>query len=136
MLCEKMQRPELIEDERFITFKERLENRDILTPIIDSALKAKKTNEWMELFKGHVPAAPILNIKDALSTDWVQSHGRLDSIPIGDNQSFKYIASPIRYKNPHKTALAPSLGQDTKKVLEENGYTNEEIEELRIQGII
>lgn len=136
ILCEKMNRLELIEDSRFFTFKERLTNRGILTPIIDDALKTKKTNDWMELFKGYVPAAPILDVKDALNTDWVKSHGRLDSIPIGENNSFKFISSPIRYENSQKTALAPSLGQHTLKILEDNGYTVEEIEELKNQGII
>jgi crotonobetainyl-CoA:carnitine CoA-transferase CaiB-like acyl-CoA transferase len=136
ILCEKMLKPELVNDERFLTFKERLENREILTPIIDEALKIKKTNEWMKIFKGHVPAAPILNVKDALNTDWVKSHNRLDSIPISKHNSFKYISSPIRYENAHKTSLAPALGEHTFKILEENGYPIEEIKKLRDLGVI
>jgi succinate---hydroxymethylglutarate CoA-transferase len=136
IFCQKIERPELIEDMRFLTFKERLQNRDKLTPIIDQALSIKKTNEWMNLFKGFVPAAPILKIKDALNTDWVKTNGRLDSIPIGENNSFKFIASPIRYQNASKTTLAPSLGQHTLEILKENGYSVVEIEKLKSLGII
>lgn len=136
ILCEKIGRSDLINDSRFLTFKERLDNREVLTDLLDKALMSKNTNEWMNIFKKYVPAAPILNVKEALNNPWVTNQNRIESIEIRDNESFKYISPPIRYSEQPKVTLAPSFGANTEEVLKESGYTSNEIELLRQQGIV
>ena len=65
-LCGKLDRPEWIADPRFVTFTERLENRDTVTEILDEALSSRTTAEWLDHFAGVVPAAPINDIAEAL----------------------------------------------------------------------
>ena len=136
LLCEKIGRSDLINDSRFLTFKERLLNREVLTDLLDEALMSKNTNEWMNIFKKYVPAAPILNVKEALNNPWVTNQNRIERIEISDNESFKYISPPIRYSEQPKVTLAPSFGANTEEVLKESGYTSNEIELLRQQGIV
>ena len=136
LLCEKIGRSDLINDSRFLTFKERLLNREVLTDLLDEALMSKNTNEWMNIFKKYVPAAPILNVKEALKNPWVTNQNRIERIEISDNESFKYISPPIRYSEQPKVTLAPTFGANTEEVLKESGYTSNEIELLRQQGIV
>ena len=42
-LCGKLDRPEWIADPRFVTFRERLENRETITEILDDALSSRTT---------------------------------------------------------------------------------------------
>lgn len=136
LLCEKIGRSDLIKDSRFLTFKERLLNREVLTDLLDKVLMSKNTNEWMNIFKKYVPAAPILNVKEALNNPWVTNQNRIERIEINENESFKYISPPIRYSEQPKVILAPSFGANTEEVLKESGYTSNEIELLRQQGIV
>ena len=48
--------PDLADDPRFNSFNNRLENRDILIPILKRLSRQKTTVEWMKLFKGFVPS--------------------------------------------------------------------------------
>jgi hypothetical protein len=136
LLCEKISRLDLITDSRFITFKERLENRDILTKILDEILMKKNTSAWMKIFKEYVPAAPILTVKEALNNPWVLNQNRIETIETPGNSSFKYISPPIRYADQPKVTLAPSFGANTEEILKASGYTTNEIDFLKQQGII
>ena len=52
-LCQKIGRPELATDPRFATFKARLAERPAIQEILDEALSARTTAEWMAEFGGH-----------------------------------------------------------------------------------
>lgn len=136
VLCQKIDRREWIEDERFLSFKERLSHRDLLTNLIDEALSARSTAEWLDLFNGHVPAAPILNVKQALENPWVRENGRLEMQLLPGGQAFHYITPPIRYADRVPPGLAPSLGQHTEAVLILAGFSAPEIAKLKALGVI
>ena len=51
-LCEKIGRAEWADDARFSHFPDRFENRDLLTEMLDQALSAQTTEEWMSTFAG------------------------------------------------------------------------------------
>ena len=62
ILCEYIDRKDLGEDKRFLNFKLRQENRSLITEILDKELSKKSTSEWLKIFAGNVPAAPILDL--------------------------------------------------------------------------
>lgn len=134
-LCQKMDRAAWIADPRFLTFTERLAHRDLLTQMIDEALSVRTTAEWMAIFEGSVPAAPILDVKQALDNPWVRQTGRIEALPMPAGSSFKYIAPPIRYAGRAPAGLAPALGEHTTEVLQQAGLSPQEIEELRQLGV-
>ena len=76
-LCKSIDREDLSKDERFKNFKLRLEQRELLTEILDKELMKKKTEEWLEIFGGNVPAAPILNVREALENDFVKERNNI-----------------------------------------------------------
>lgn len=135
-LCELTDRQAWIDDPRFLTFKERLQHRDLLTELIDEALQTHTTAEWMDIFQGKVPASPILDVAQALQTPWVTESGRLESTPLPGGGAFRYITPPIRYADREVPASAPALGEHTDTVLQDAGLTPAEIAALRAQGVI
>jgi crotonobetainyl-CoA:carnitine CoA-transferase CaiB-like acyl-CoA transferase len=96
----------------------------------------KNTSAWMKIFKEYVPAAPILTVKEALNNPWVLNQNRIETIETLGNSSFKYISPPIRYADQPKVTLAPSFGANTEEILKASGYTTNEIDFLKQQGII
>jgi len=135
-LCHSIDRAAWIGDPRFLSFTERLAHRDLLTELIDNALSARTTAEWMALFQGVVPAAPILDVQQALDNPWVRDTDRIETVPLAGGDSFRYIAPPIRYDGRLPLGPAPALGEHTDEVLRRAGLSPQEIEQLRHQGVL
>lgn len=137
ILCKKIDKKELANDPRFLTFKERLINRDELTKLLDQALLAKSTAQWLIHFEGSVPAAPILNVEQALSNPYVINGDMISKITMDDQASFKVLRGPVRYgKEDIEKKAAPKLGQDTNDILSELGYDKKKIKEFKKHGVI
>jgi crotonobetainyl-CoA:carnitine CoA-transferase CaiB-like acyl-CoA transferase len=137
VLCRKIGKPEWIEDARFKTFKDRLAHRDLLTTMIDEALQAHTTDEWLKAFAGSVPAAPIYDVTQALENPFVKQGGRLESIPVEGGKPLRLLTNPMRGEGlPLKGRQAPVLGADTDAVLKDAGFSMDEINKLRSAGTI
>jgi crotonobetainyl-CoA:carnitine CoA-transferase CaiB-like acyl-CoA transferase len=137
VLCRKIGRPEWIDDARFRRFPDRLRNRDLLTGLIDEALQARTTGEWLAAFGGSVPAAPIYDVAQALENPWVKGGARVESIPVEGGAPLTLLTNPLRGEGlPLRGRPAPALGADTDAVLATAGYTGDEIARLRAQGIV
>ena len=136
ILCGKVGQPELANDPRFGTFKERLANRNVITQLLDEALSAKTTAEWLADFAGSVPAAPILDVKQALDSEWANSAGCIESIAVPGADPLRMLRNPIRTGEPPLQGQpAPALGAHTEELLAEIGITGAELAALRTKGV-
>lgn len=137
-LCEAIGRAGWVSDERFATFKARLENRVELNRLLDEALTTRTTGEWMTIFAGKVPAAPVLDIAEALDNPFVaQREGVRDFAGSPHGGPVRMVASPIRVPGEVLPArAAPGLGADTEDVLAGIGLTAEQVAELRRRRIV
>ena len=137
-LCEGLERPEWIADPRFATFKARLENRAELNNLLDEALSVRTTAAWMELFGGRVPAAPVLDIAQALDNPFVAERDGVQAFTGSSHGGdVRMVASPIRIPGEDiPTRAAPGLGGDTEDVLGGLGLSADEIARLRTRGVI
>ncbi|MBM4419911.1 MAG: CoA transferase [Chloroflexi bacterium] len=138
-LCRAIERPDWADDPRFRTFPKRLAERDLLTRMLDRALLVRTTAEWMERFGGEVPAAPILDVAQALDNPYLAARGLLLDVPgeAGGPAAYRTVAGPIRLSDsapPNRPA--PALGADTDAVLAGLGYGRDRIEDLRRDGVI
>ena len=137
ILCDMIDRPEWGQNPKYITFKDRLERRSEITEMLDEALSNKTTNEWLKLFAGKVPSAPILDIKQALQNAFVTDNGKIQDLVHQTGNPFRLVAPPIKCAGaPAPANPAPELGQHTEKLLLEIGLDTGEVEQLRTQGVI
>jgi succinate--hydroxymethylglutarate CoA-transferase len=132
VLCERLGRPEWAADPRFRTFKDRLKHRDEVNRLLDEALSAKATQEWLLHFAGSVPAAPVNDLKAAMDNPFVAERGGTRSYGRA-----RMVAGPVRdgASEPPSRA-APGLGADTDAVLQECGFSPAEIAALRADKVI
>jgi crotonobetainyl-CoA:carnitine CoA-transferase CaiB-like acyl-CoA transferase len=134
VLCHKIERPEWADRDEFKDFAHRLASRSILTEELESVLTTKTTEEWLTIFSGEVPAAPVYNIQQALDNPFVQEQQRILELQ-GSAHPMRTVASPVR-AGPHPAGCAPGMGEHNQAILESVGYTTKEIESLIARAII
>ena len=135
-LCKAINRTEWADDPRFLRFKNRLENRDLITGLLDEALQACTTADWLEQFAGTVPAAPVNDIASALDNPFVVENDRLQIIEHPRDGPYRIVAPPVQTGEPAPARPAPELGADTDDVLKRIGYSEGKIATLRSRGTI
>jgi crotonobetainyl-CoA:carnitine CoA-transferase CaiB-like acyl-CoA transferase len=144
--CVVAGRRELADDARFATNPSRVENRDVLIPLLGDLLKARSSSDWLTALElAGVPCGPINDIEQLFADPQVKARGLQIAIPDPDraaeDEGFFQpgVASPIRFsETPIRYELPPPrLGQHTDDVLREELQLNAaELERLRSAGII
>jgi formyl-CoA transferase len=139
-LCEAIDHPEWIEDERYATNPQRLHNRDHITELLNDVFKQKSTLEWLKIFEEiGLAAAPINSIEKVFEDPQVVarklhrevSHPTIGTVPL--------IASPLNIPTaPTEIRRAPPLlGEHTREILKDLlEYKDNRIEELQNRGAI
>lgn len=110
------------QDARFATIPARRDNLAALSDAVDAVMSAKTTSEWLEILGGHVPFAPVLNIGEALDSDYVE-HVEMTACvehPEAEN-GVRTLASPFRI-NGERPVLrrAPKMGEHSDALLSED----------------
>jgi len=138
-LAEALGRPEWADDPRFVSFKARLANRELVTQILDEALSQKTTAEWLALFGGNVPAAPVFDVAQALENPFAQEQQAVaDFARREGGDPVRMLTGPVRVAGARPpTKAAPALGADTADILTKRlGLDAEAINKLREKGTI
>lgn len=138
LLCDRIGRPDLAADPRFATFAARLANRAALTEALDAVLMARDTMDWMADLGGIVPAAPVLDVAQALANPFVRERGGVAEFARPDGgDPVTLLASPVRIGDAEVPRRAsPALGADTEAVLARIGIAGEALADLRERRIV
>jgi formyl-CoA transferase len=138
-LADILELPDLKADPRFRQRDVRKRNRKVLTELIESKLKLKETDYWVERLNARgIPAGAILGLEAALRQEQVLHRETLQTVHaegIGDlklfNLTAKFEKTPAYIETP-----PPRLSEHTDEVLARLGYSGEEIAGLRKIGAI
>ena len=131
--CKTIGRDDLLEDIKYQDNASRLINRQQLADDLEKTLSKKSSQEWLkDLEKDGVPAGPIFDISEVWSNDQIKSREMdvtLEHPTAGKIRNIGLATKLSQTPGKIKTA-APLLGQHTKEILIEMGYTAEEIEKF------
>jgi len=134
-LCDKLGRPELASDKRFGSFTARLENRDVLIPMLEAEFCKQTSAAWLHQMRGTVPVAPVNDVPAALAV--AAAREMLVTVEHPEYGPLRELASPIRTGVVQPAAPCPPMGADADAVLTELcGYSTEEIAALRREGAV
>ncbi len=136
-LCHAIGKGEWAEDPRFVRFKDRLENRALIQDLLDELLGAKTTSEWLKIFAGCVPAAPINGVADAMDNPFVAEMGGVQTLNLEGHGEYRMLAAPVKSGGSETPANpAPKLGQQTEEILHAIGYSPEKMKSLKAAKVI
>ena len=135
-LCRVIEQSELIDDPRFATGADRIANREALRDAIAKALAAKGASEWeRRLSTAGVPAASVASVPEVVADPHVAHRELLVELSGGGptvlNPAFRANRGGGRVTTP-----PPEVGQHTRSILSELGYSDSEIERLAQQGVV
>ncbi len=129
--------PELNDDPRFATNHDRIQNLSSLVEILNKHLSQDTTENWLaKMEAAHLPAGPvndILQMHDDPQTLAREMIVELDHPKAGKVDT---IGHPVKFsQTPAKVSrAAPLLGQHTREVLTDMGYSDTKIEALLANG--
>jgi len=138
-LVEVIEAPELLKDERFLENSDRMAHLDDLSEILENYFRRRTASDWLSRFaKAGLPAGPIYNIKEVLGEQQTKARAMLIDVPHRTLGSTKAIGAQVKFSRTPAAVLrgAPILGEHTREILAQIGFTAEEIEELKSEGVV
>lgn len=137
-LCEKIDRPELADDERFKDQAARSEHQKECVAALDEAFAQKTFEEWKEILSDFDGVwAPMQSVGELASDPQAIENGYVRQLQDANGNEFKLVANPVQFdETPPELTSAPELGQHTEEVLLEYGFTWEDLIPLKDAGAI
>ena len=134
-----VQRPEWLDDPRFVTLTDRMAHVDELQDEIEAITRTRTTEEWVEICdEAGVPGGPVLTYDETLVDPHVLERDMVVDLEhpiigpmrtVGTGARFSGLDFKVR-------GPAPWLGQHTAEVLAESGLADEEITRLFDDGVV
>jgi len=137
--CETFQVPALAGDERLATNNDRISQRTWLIPELQKIFKTLPKKKLFQLCeKAEIPFAPIAKPEDLFDDPHLKHGGGLLETILPGGRRAKLPRIPLRVgsydfglrNNP------PELGEGSQELLQELGFTQKEINELRREKIL
>lgn len=138
--CIKAGKPEWAYDSRFTTNACRVDNREVLVPLLEDLFCQQAIAYWLSMLESvGVPCGPINTIDQLLEDPQVQARRMVIQVPHPTAGTVRLLASPLNIPTaPVQVRLPPPLlGEHTAQVLHELlGYDQSTLSELLAARVI
>ncbi len=131
--------PEWRDDPRFRTNSDRMCNLEALVAAMNAVLVTRTRAEWLAAFDAAgVPAGPVHSIGEALAHPQTQARGMVVDLVHPQAGPTKALGCPLHFSET-PTSIdrpAPLLGEHTREVLREHGFSDPQIDALAAEGVV
>ena len=125
LLCDEvLGRPDIAADQRFATNSARIDNRDLLIPLLTGVLRTRPAREWQDkLASTGIPTGTVRQVGEALESAEARARGMVSEVPHPTLGTVRLVSSPIRMSGTpvREPQAPPTLGEHTQQVLREFG---------------
>ena len=134
-----LEAPQLRDDPRFVNNAQRMRNLSALTDALTPLFQRRTVDEWLRrLEEAGVPAGPVLDIAQMHADPQTLAREMIVETTHPVAGPVKSIGLPIKFSETPGGVrrAAPLLGEHTREVLRENGFSDVEIDLMLEQGAI
>lgn len=134
-----LDRPDFLTDPRFTTPPLREENKDARTRLTQEALTPFTSADAMRrLEQNDVPCTPVLTRKQMIRHPQIEANQTLFDYQHPEAGQLRQARQPAVFSSTELSSPSPppKLGQHTREVLKETGFSETEIEELSADNAI
>lgn len=138
-LCNAVGKPEWLKDERFTTPALRDRNANERLQMTQDVLLTRSAEEWLEVLEeAGVPCAPVLKRKDMIEHPVVVANDLIREVehPVAGKIRQTRPAARFSGSELEPGRGAPQLGEHNVELLEEIGYSEDEIKAFENAGTI
>jgi crotonobetainyl-CoA:carnitine CoA-transferase CaiB-like acyl-CoA transferase len=138
-LCEVMGISKVADDKKFCTNEARVENQLELRRMIETRLQLRSISEWIELFsEKNIPCGPIYTMDQVFDHQQTLARDMVVQVEHPEAGLVKLVGSPIKLSRTKIkiTRHPPAAGEHTSEILQQVGYSVEEITKWKENNII
>jgi crotonobetainyl-CoA:carnitine CoA-transferase CaiB-like acyl-CoA transferase len=131
--------PQLAKDPRFVDNAARMANLPELIALLSSYFRERTTAEWLALFeKAGVPGGPVLSITEMHAHPQTQARDMVPTVEHTVVGAVRTLGLPVKFSaTPGSVGKgAPVLGEHSRDILAEAGYSPREIDDLIKDGVV
>lgn len=129
--------PEVMDDERFKTVASRTRHLEALYGIVASLLKQRPTDEWIALLQeADIPVAKLETVQSLMSHAHLIKTGFFQALQHPSEGAIRTVAKTSNWSltPTGPTRPTPRLGEHTREILAECGYSPQQADELIAAG--
>jgi crotonobetainyl-CoA:carnitine CoA-transferase CaiB-like acyl-CoA transferase len=138
-LLQAVNRKDLAQDQRFKTRDGRRKNYVDLERELARTFATRTRDEWLKKMAAHdVPAAPLYDVAEVLSDPQVEHLGLVEEVEHPKAGKMRFVGPAVTYTNlsQGKAKPPPLLGEHTRTILTELGYSDAAVRDLQSQGVV
>jgi crotonobetainyl-CoA:carnitine CoA-transferase CaiB-like acyl-CoA transferase len=138
-LLQALEAPELGDDPRFANNAERMRNLPALNAALTPLFKHRSSAEWLRrLEQAGVPAGPVLDVNQMHADPQTLARKMIVETTHPTAGRVKAIGLPIKFSDTPGGVrrAAPILGQHTREVLRDHGFSDTQIDQMAALGAI
>jgi crotonobetainyl-CoA:carnitine CoA-transferase CaiB-like acyl-CoA transferase len=133
---------ELLEEPRLADYddpRRAYDERDAVFELVQARLVERSTAEWIDLLATKdVWCAPVQDFADVVDDPQVAHNDLLTTVKHPNGDDLRVVGVPMRFSGTPGSIRSgpPAVGQHTDEVLTSLGYAEDEIRELRDDGVV
>ncbi|MGF6873652.1 crotonobetainyl-CoA:carnitine CoA-transferase CaiB-like acyl-CoA transferase [Paraburkholderia sp. MM5477-R1] len=114
-------------------------HREEITRAVARRIAQKTTAEWLDILRdSDVWHAPVQDYDDLQADPQLQHLGTFQNAESGTGEAVTFVMHPARYDGqaPGVARVPQALGAQTDEILDELGYTREQIDSFKAKGVV